>query len=316
MLGIKTDLEIRLNNLLAGDFIEIDYKTISYVSKCTGDSKKIYEEVVKSIEKELGIGIVAGFIDEVKREELPYAYNESLKLIDNIFIYKEAAVIDRKEADKFRDMSYYYPVKIETKFISKVVNGDIDGARVILEDILAENFERKVLSKNEKHELIFMLVSTFKRIRSRLRLKEIEVDIDLQELLDSGSYQKLWKVCEDLLKILEDSVKGQENPEIKDVGREMMEYIERHYSEDITLDTLADHMGHSLKYTSYLFKKLIGENFKYTLNRYRVDTAKRLMNEDPKIKIKVVSKLVGFNSDNTFIRIFKKYEGISPGKYN
>ena len=33
------------------------------------------------------------------------------------------------------------------------------------------------------------------------------------------------------------------------------------------------------------------------------------------LKIKELAELVGYNSSNTFIRIFRKYEGVSPGKY-
>ncbi|MGL5761327.1 MAG: AraC family transcriptional regulator [Cetobacterium sp.] len=31
--------------------------------------------------------------------------------------------------------------------------------------------------------------------------------------------------------------------------------------------------------------------------------------------MKEVAELVGYNSSNTFIRIFKKYEGISPARF-
>lgn len=33
------------------------------------------------------------------------------------------------------------------------------------------------------------------------------------------------------------------------------------------------------------------------------------------MKIKDLAEKVGYNSSNTFIRIFRKYEGVSPGKY-
>jgi len=39
------------------------------------------------------------------------------------------------------------------------------------------------------------------------------------------------------------------------------------------------------------------------------------MQENEGLRIKDLAELVGYNSSNTFIRIFRKYEGISPGKY-
>ena len=94
-----------------------------------------------------------------------------------------------------------------------------------------------------------------------------------------------------------------------------MNYIHNNYFEDISLNDLSDHIGHSLKYTSLLFKKLCGENFKYVLNSYRVEKAKEIMKESSDIKVQELSELVGCNSANTFIRMFKQYEGVSPGKY-
>lgn len=37
--------------------------------------------------------------------------------------------------------------------------------------------------------------------------------------------------------------------------------------------------------------------------------------EEKEYKIKELAELVGYNSSNTFIRMFRKYEGVSPGKY-
>ena len=84
---------------------------------------------------------------------------------------------------------------------------------------------------------------------------------------------------------------------------------------DISLDNLADYLGHSFKYTSVLFKKVMGDNFKNYLNIYRIEKSKEIMQEIVDLRIKELAELVGYNSSNTFIRTFRKYEGVSPGKY-
>ena len=50
------------------------------------------------------------------------------------------------------------------------------------------------------------------------------------------------------------------------------------------------------------------------VNRFRVDRAKRLL-ADPQSQVKLVAQQVGFENVNTFIRVFKSFEGISPGVY-
>ena len=59
----------------------------------------------------------------------------------------------------------------------------------------------------------------------------------------------------------------------------------------------------------------MGDNFKNYLNIYRLEKAKEFMEYNKDLKIKELAELVGYNSSNTFIRIFRKYEGVSPGKY-
>ena len=43
-----------------------------------------------------------------------------------------------------------------------------------------------------------------------------------------------------------------------------------------------------------------------------MDRAKRLL-ADPQSQVKLVAQQVGFENVNTFIRVFKRFEGISPG---
>ena len=46
-----------------------------------------------------------------------------------------------------------------------------------------------------------------------------------------------------------------------------------------------------------------------------VEKAKKIMDENKKIKIKDLAPMVGFDNVASFIRVFKKQEGISPGQY-
>ncbi|MCJ8343510.1 MAG: AraC family transcriptional regulator, partial [Cetobacterium sp.] len=90
---------------------------------------------------------------------------------------------------------------------------------------------------------------------------------------------------------------------------------EKNYSTDFSLENLADHLGFSFKYTSILFKKVMNSNFKNYINFYRIKQAKVLLEKNPEIKIKDLAQLLGYNSSNNFIKVFKKYEGISPAQW-
>jgi YesN/AraC family two-component response regulator len=55
-------------------------------------------------------------------------------------------------------------------------------------------------------------------------------------------------------------------------------------------------------------------SFKPYVNQLRVEKAKRLMSEQESSINEIASK-VGFKNTNSFIRVFKQFEGTTPGTY-
>ncbi|MBC7534497.1 MAG: helix-turn-helix domain-containing protein [Ferruginibacter sp.] len=94
----------------------------------------------------------------------------------------------------------------------------------------------------------------------------------------------------------------------------VIQYIKDHLSEKISIDVLAKE--------SYMSKSAFFQNFKVEfgippleyLLRERIDQAKRLM-ADPAISITEVCYQSGFNNPNYFIKLFKRFEGLTPAEY-
>ena len=95
---------------------------------------------------------------------------------------------------------------------------------------------------------------------------------------------------------------------------EVIQYIRDHYTKDISLDALADEYGTYPQYLSKRIKQYLGLNFHDYLSSLRVEKAKELL-RTTKSGILEISELSGFFSRNTFLRVFKKYTGITPSEY-
>lgn len=93
----------------------------------------------------------------------------------------------------------------------------------------------------------------------------------------------------------------------------MLKFIEDNYQYDISLNDLAIVLEESPKYASFLFKKYININFKDFLTYYRIEKAKEIMTEDREVKVTLLHEMVGYSNITSFIRAFKKSEGVSPG---
>ena len=92
------------------------------------------------------------------------------------------------------------------------------------------------------------------------------------------------------------------------------QYLEENYSREISLDTVADVVNLSTSYLSFIFKEISGKSFVDYVNEFRIDQAKILLRETS-LNISQIAEKVGYNSSNSFSKVFKKYVGISPGQF-
>ena len=83
---------------------------------------------------------------------------------------------------------------------------------------------------------------------------------------------------------------------------------------DISMQDLAHIMGYSEAYFSKLFKQCFNQNFTAYLTEYRVNEAKKLL-EQPTVNVKEIGKAVGYSDSNYFAKVFKRITGKSPTEY-
>lgn len=97
--------------------------------------------------------------------------------------------------------------------------------------------------------------------------------------------------------------------------REIRDYVAEHFMDpNLSLTLLSDRFQISSKYLSQLFKESIGQNFSDFLIGLRIDYAKRLL-RDSDVTVQDISDMLGYANPTSFIRVFKKVVGLSPGQY-
>ncbi|CAH1200771.1 putative response regulatory protein [Paenibacillus plantiphilus] len=100
------------------------------------------------------------------------------------------------------------------------------------------------------------------------------------------------------------------HPEVKKI----IQYIDEHYDEEITLASLSRHVMMGENYVSALFKKKTGETLIHYLHRIRIEKAIALLLTTD-LPVNQVGQNVGFMNDNYFIKIFKRITGTTPSQY-
>ena len=82
----------------------------------------------------------------------------------------------------------------------------------------------------------------------------------------------------------------------------------------LSLESISEKLGLTAPYLSRIFAEHQPPGFLDYLNRYRLEQAKDILRETDET-VGDIGLRVGFNSPQSFIRVFKRYEGETPGQF-
>lgn len=107
---------------------------------------------------------------------------------------------------------------------------------------------------------------------------------------------------------------GEDTPVRCAAVSEVISYIEEHFAEDLTLDTLAACSHYSRRHMTRLFLRDVGMSPMEHLDTVRIDEACRLLGSTD-LPISEIGERCGFPDNNLFSRHFRLRRGVSPREY-
>ncbi|WP_185903797.1 helix-turn-helix transcriptional regulator [Hathewaya massiliensis] len=239
-------------------------------------------------EKDMKNTFIGKSFNPEELKKAPCSYNLAITkqltktvLLGNI---EEAVTIYRKS---FNLQSYEYikdlnPIRmIKYNLISLCIN--LINASIANVGIL----EKDILELKNKHILI------------------IDKQNTIQDLLCSGEFMVKDITCFVNKYSLKDKSKPIQNA---------INYINNNYKHPITLDEVANYVHLSTSYFSTIFKSEMKESFKSYLNKLRIEYSKSMLSTG-KESILDIALSVGFDNQNYFSTVFKKYTNMSPKEY-
>lgn len=94
----------------------------------------------------------------------------------------------------------------------------------------------------------------------------------------------------------------------------VVQYISQHFTEDISLGSVCEHIHMNMTYVSHLFKQEVGISFTEYLKNSRIEQAMKLI-ESTDLRINEVADQVGIHNKKYFARLFKDKVGVTPSQY-
>lgn len=95
---------------------------------------------------------------------------------------------------------------------------------------------------------------------------------------------------------------------------QLRRYVLEHFSEPLTLSSLADHFGLSRQYVARLFRQYAGQSTTDFINACRLRRALALLRFTP-LNVSEIAFATGFSSAAYFTRLFHRVWGMTPSEY-
>lgn len=175
------------------------------------------------------------------------------------------------------------------------------------------------LSGEKKEDVCFYFCSVIRAVQTQLsQLGLSETGLEMADLLEMGrtttSWQNLLEAYRSILENCMSHIQKQAERSERATFLKAKTYIEEHYSEELTLAVLANHVHVNPYYFSAFFKKYAGENFKSYVNSIRLKHAVTLLVSTNK-KILEIALDVGFSDTRAFSSAFQKVYNETPNAY-
>ncbi|MGI6011281.1 MAG: response regulator transcription factor [Ruminococcus sp.] len=199
--------------------------------------------------------------------------------------------------------------------ISSLNYGEIKNMTAQIEAGFIRN--RYSVSGRQVYETYQMVMDTFKELLEKLDsesdvlISAENAELKLRMITDFSEVINYMRLMIDQLITKVQNL--EENMEKKPI-RTAITYINEHYSENMSLETISAVVDLNPVYFSSIFKKETGRNFIEYLTEVRLEQAKTLLLESD-YNISEIAWKVGYQDEKYFMRVFKKEMGITCAKY-
>lgn len=258
-------------------------------------------------------------ISNVKKsyEGIAEAYDEASETVEYKMLMGKYDLLYYHEMPKTNESEFRYgfSIEYEQSLISAVQSGNLEKATEVLNrvfDNVSENTELSIV-KCFMFDVGSTIIKTIEEIRPQWDEAGAQMLDHVQGLLKSNSLTAMRSGLTELLKEI-CGYFDKENKELK-LSDRIYAYLLNNYSDvNLNVAAIGREFGMVPRYISKVFKDDTGEGLLDCINRIRIQEAKKIM-QNKELVLEDIAGQVGFTNVNSFIRVFKKYEEMTPGKY-
>lgn len=205
-----------------------------------------------------------------------------------------------------------------TKVIGQAIEKhDTREAKRILAEVLEQSVHLNPAFLHYVYEFCYNVVcdirEQFTREESLEKMNHPIMKVSYQDISAISTVGELESFMAEVLGCLSGK-SGAGSPVYGRMVLEGIEYLEKHFDSNISLDSLCASLAVSKNYFCYLFKRETGESIWSYLTQIRLKRSKELLLTTDYKSYEIAYK-VGYDNPSYFSRLFKKSTGLTPNEY-
>jgi two-component system, response regulator YesN len=275
---------------------------------CEASLKRFVSRLIAAIPDTLiGIGNACSSLEAVAKSN-----NEAVAALDyrsittqenNVILFEDITIMKEK---------YYYPLDKEYCISNCLKSGNSTDAISMVNALLTENLKH---SNNSQESILNFLKNV--ELTALKAMDELGISCLLgrnrPEQFSSKNIAEIRGYIETLYQAICETIL-QRNASNSSLMQNIMQYVDECITNPaLSLAMVADKFNVSVSYVSRVFTERFGINFHHYINEKRIALAREQLLL--KLDISSVARIVGYESDVTFRRLFKQFVGLSPSEY-
>lgn len=272
---------------------------------------EVNEFLKKEIQKKVffSIGLICTDLEEICKSFLQARKNLEYRALsdEDDIIFASA---------KAEDIAF--PVIIQRQIINGIKSKNYTVVEKAVDRLFEEYFNKISCSHEKMQQIIIVILSHtigefLQNNESTAKLSDLDL---INSVLNCATLYGLKDKMLQMFNLIIDRMQNgmEEQPTDAVYISKAVRFLSENYMRNIIVEDVATYVNLNPKYLSRIFKVATGKTLLEHLTQLRIKKAKELFS-DCSLSIKEISAMIGYKDIHSFMRFFKKYEGITPGEY-
>lgn len=277
------------------------------------------EKIQRVIKENLGISVSIGISEPIySYNDINKGYYECIEALKHQISLGYGAIIFYQDVQNLSGLKPIFPERLEKDLLDAVKTCSHIKAKELLHQFISRIFMVEASRYDYQTSLVRLLTNLMQILQDSGQSYDVivkdgaSVYEQLFKLKTAGEIEKWF--YKEVIKPIIDIIEKSEKDQYRKIVEQVLSIIHEEFHTELTLEDCAGRLNYHPSYIRRILKNESGIVFSEYLSQYRIGMAKKwLLETDMKIA-DIAEKLKYKNSEN-FIRFFKKYTGMTPGKY-